>query len=118
VIARIVRIADSRQVRRGFHLDRDTKVRIYALGEGQSGEMFDYARIVDASGRDVWRMRYEDTNDAGGSRKNRRVNRVISLGAGDYELIYRTDDSHAWGGWNSAPPSDPTSWGVTLRREN
>jgi hypothetical protein len=118
VIARIVRVADSRQVRRSFKLDRETNVRIYALGEGQSGEMFDFARIVDASGREVWRMRYEDTNDAGGSRKNRRVNRVISLGAGDYEVIYRTDDSHSWGAWNSSAPSDPTSWGVTLRREN
>lgn len=117
LIARIVRVEDDRQVRRAFTLDEETDVRVYAVGEGSSGEMHDYARIVDAQGRDVWRMRYEDTEHAGGAPKNRSVNRVLRLAAGDYELIYRTDGSHAWGDWNSVPPTDARGWGVTLRRE-
>jgi hypothetical protein len=92
-------------------------VRIYAIGEGSDSQMFDYARIIDAQGREVWRMRYDDSDHAGGSSKNRVVNRVLRMAPGDYELIYRTDDSHAWGDWNAAPPSDASGWGVTLREE-
>lgn len=117
VIARITRVSDSRQVRRSFTLEQETDVRIYAVGEGSGGEMFDYARILDVEGREVWRMRYEDTDHAGGSSKNRSINRVIRLSPGRYEVIYRTDDTHAWGDWNSTPPADARSWGVTLRRE-
>lgn len=117
ILARIVRVSDARQVRRRFTLDEAGSIRIHAVGEGQSGEMFDYARIVDARGSDVWRMRFEDTNHAGGSRKNRVVNAVIPLDAGEYEVIYRTDDSHAYGEWNASPPADPNSWGVLVRRE-
>ncbi len=117
VIARIVRVGDGRQVRRRFTLDRETDVRVYAIGEGTGETMHDYARIVDGSGREIWRMRYQDTEHAGGARKNRRVNQVVRLAGGEYELIYRTDDSHAWGEWNSTPPQDPSGWGVTLLRE-
>lgn len=117
VIARIVQVPDGSQVRRRFTLDEETDVRIYALGESSGSEMFDYARIVDAQGREIWRMRYEDTDHAGGASKNRVVNRVLRMAPGDYEVIYRTDDSHAWGDWNATPPRDTGAWGVTLRRE-
>jgi len=116
VIARVERVGSGHHVRRSFQLESDGDVRVYALGEGSSGEMYDYARIMDATGREVWRMRYEDTVHAGGSGKNRRVNTVLHLAAGAYDVIYRTDDSHAWDDWNSTRPSDPESWGVTVRR--
>jgi hypothetical protein len=29
-------------------------------------------------------------------------------------VVYRTDDSHAFGEWNAAPPRDPDSWGITV----
>lgn len=118
IIARIVQVRDGQQVRRRFTLDDDTDVRVYAIGEGQSGQMFDYARIVDERGHEIWRMQYDLTERAGGSRKNRQFNGVVRLPAGAYEVIYRTDDSHAFGRWNASPPTDPRAWGVTLRRES
>jgi hypothetical protein len=44
------------------------------------------------------------------------VVRTIHLGAGEYVLHYRTDDSHSFGAWNADPPSDPSRWGVTVSR--
>ncbi len=117
VFARIVGVRDGQVTRRRFALERDGAVRIYALGEGSDGEMFDYAWIADlATGRRVWQMQYEDTEHAGGADKNRVFEGSIRLSKGEYEVAYRSDDSHAFGAWNSTPPRDFSNWGVTLRR--
>jgi hypothetical protein len=98
-------------------MDRDGAVRIYALGEGSGDEMFDYAWIADSeSGRRVWEMKFEDTEHAGGAEKNRVFDGTIRLARGDYELVYRSDDSHSFGEWNAPAPRDFTNWGVTLYR--
>lgn len=118
VIARIVAVRDNNSARRGFRLERDGGVRIYAIGEGVGGDMADYAWIQDASGRRVWQMRYEDTEHAGGAQKNRVFDGTIRLPAGEYVVGYRTDDSHAFGSWNASRPRDFANWGVTLYRVN
>ena len=99
----------------GFSLAQPMAVRIYALGEGRDGEMFDYAWIVDAgSRRRVWTMEYVDTEHAGGAQKNRVFDRVISLPRGDYVVHYATDDSHSFRSWNMDPPYDAEAWGITV----
>ena len=40
-------------------------------------------------------MRYDDTEPAGGDAKNRLVDRVVHLEAGDYTVYFVTDDSHS-----------------------
>jgi len=115
VLARIVKVGNSRQEEARFGLTRDGSVRVLAIGEG-SGEMYDYAWIENASGTVVWRMTYDVTEHAGGASKNRRADEVISLPAGEYTVHYRSDGSHSFQDWTADPPDDPLSWGVTVSR--
>lgn len=118
VIVKITRVGDDDSVTKTFTLDADTNVRIIAVGEGTSHDMADYGWIKSReSGARVWEMTYRKTDYAGGAKKNRMFNRVIRLEKGDYELHFKTDDSHSYGDWNAAPPDDPDSYGITLISE-
>ncbi len=118
IIAQITRVRDDRHDRKTFTMrDRQT-VRIYALGEGSGGEMYDYGWIEDAAtGRTIWEMTYRMTERAGGATKNRKADATIVLEPGEYVLHYMTDDSHAFNDWNADPPPDRESWGISLYRE-
>jgi hypothetical protein len=118
VIAQIIKVSDNRHLRKAFTLAKATKVRVYAIGEGQDREMYDYGWIEEAnSGRTVWEMTYNMTQNAGGARKNRMVNTTILLDKGDYELRYDSDGSHSFNDWNADPPEDRIHWGITLYKE-
>lgn len=117
IIAEIVRVRDDRRIREPFELDRNTKVRIVALGEGTRNEMYDYGWIEDDRGRIVWEMTYRKTTNAGGASKNREFNDTILLEAGRYTLVYETDDSHSYDDWNASPPYNPELYGITLLLE-
>ncbi len=115
ILARITRVGDGVRKRVRFTLEKDSKVLIYALGEGVSGEMYDYAYIIDLdSGYDIWEMNYRRTDHAGGADKNRVYSDEIMLDAGEYEVVYESDGSHSFGRWNATPPRDPLNWGVTV----
>jgi hypothetical protein len=117
ILAQLTEVRDDDQVSKKFSLERETDVRIYALGEGSGGELVDFGWIEDArSGRRVWEMTYRTTEHAGGASKNRRFDGVIRLPAGNYVLRYETDGSHSFGNWNAAPPDDPEAWGITVYR--
>jgi len=117
ILAELTGIRDDEQERKTFSLDRDTDVRIYALGEGTGGDMVDFGWIEDAkSGRRVWEMTYRITEHAGGAKKNRRFDGVIRLPTGEYVLRYESDGSHSFGDWNADPPDDPEAWGITVYR--
>jgi len=117
-LVQIIRVRDDRKYSEIFTIDQDLDVRIYALGEGQGNELYDYGWIENAeSGEDIWRMRYKETTHAGGADKNRKFNDVIRLKKGKYRLHYRTDDSHAYGDWNTRPPDDEESYGITVYKE-
>ena len=116
VVAQLVRLRDDENPRKSFKLDRESQIRIFALGEGGS-RLVDYGWIEDAkSGKTVWEMTYRATQPAGGAAKNRRFDGVITLPAGEYVLRYESDDSHSFGSWNASPPDDPEMWGITLYR--
>jgi len=118
IIAQIVRVGDNADRSAGFSLDRTTRVRIYAIGEAQNREMYDYGWIEDArTGTVIWEMTFGMTFHAGGGRKNRMLNSSIVLEKGNYLLRYKTDDSHAYGDWNVDPPDDRDYYGITLYRE-
>jgi hypothetical protein len=117
LVAQLVRLRDDENARKLFRLDRETQVRIYALGEGGGRSLADYGWIEDAkTGKTVWEMTYRTTEPAGGASKNRRFDGTITLPAGDYVLRYETDGSHAFGSWNANPPDDPDMWGITIYR--
>jgi hypothetical protein len=117
VVARVVGVGDNEYHEQWFTLEETTEVRIYAIGEGQDGEMYDYAWIEDAGGNVLWRMTYPETDHAGGAQKNRIIDAVLRVPAGEYRLVYQTDDSHSFEDWNMAAPVDPYSYGVTLFRQ-
>ena len=114
-ILSITRVGDDRYKERGLHVEKSGEFRVYALGEGRDGEMFDFGWITDAgTGRDVWRMKYRNTEPAGGASKNRAEDDVVYLDKGDYIVHYRTDDSHSYDEWNAAEPYEPELWGISV----
>jgi hypothetical protein len=118
IIAQIVRVGDDADRSEPFKLDRTTRIRIYAIGEGQNREMYDYGWIEDARTNNVvWEMTYSMTFHAGGGRKNRMVKTSIMLDKGEYRLRFKSDDSHSYGDWNVDPPEDQQYWGITLYRD-
>jgi CubicO group peptidase (beta-lactamase class C family) len=117
VIAQIVQVLDKEDKTVEFSLAKSQDVRIFAIGEGQGGEMFDYGWIEDVDkGSRVWEMQEPKTAHAGGAGKNRKVDTVITLPAGNYKLRYKSDDSHAFDHWNSLPP-DINFWGIAIYKK-
>ncbi|OQX95502.1 hypothetical protein B6I21_05070 [candidate division KSB1 bacterium 4572_119] len=118
ILAQMIRIRDDDEVYKTFSLNMVSKVRIYCIGEGRNGSMFDYGWIENSTGKKVWEMEFEDTDHAGGGKKNRIINEVISLNPGKYFVYYKTDDSHSYNEWNTSPPDDREHWGITLIRQS
>ena len=117
VIAQILQVLDNEDKTVPFSLAGSQEVRIFAIGEGQAGEMFDYGWIENVdNGSRVWEMQEPKTTHAGGAGKNRKVDMVITLPAGNYKLRYKSDDSHAFDLWNSLPP-DNNFWGIALYKK-
>jgi hypothetical protein len=117
ILAQLTGVRDGDYRQDTFTLDRDAQVRIYALGEGTGGDMYDYGWIKDnRTGQVIWEMSYRMTEHAGGADKNRLVNTVLPLKAGEYTVYFETDGSHSFGDWNDSPPADPASWGITVRK--
>ncbi|PYO94698.1 MAG: hypothetical protein DMD62_04650 [Gemmatimonadetes bacterium] len=115
-MAQLNHMGNDEDARTTFQLTEQTRVRVLAIGEGRDSEMFDYGWIEDAAGDVVWKMKYDDTQPAGGSDKNRSFDGVITLPAGSYVLRYTSDGSHSYGNWNANPPDDPERWGISLFR--
>lgn len=115
VLAELVRVRDDEKRTVSFVVRTDEPIRVYAIGEGTSRRMEDYGWIEDAkTGKKVWSMDYATTRHAGGATKNRMVDETITLPKGSYTLHFKTDDSHAYGDWNSDRPRDPEHYGVTV----
>ena len=115
-LAQLTHMGDDEDASTALRLSAETRVRVLAEGEGRDGDMFDYGWIEDADGRTVWKMKYEETDPAGGSDKNRVFDGVITLPAGNYVLRYRSDGTHSYNDWNTDPPDDPESWGIAVFR--
>src|SRR5881628_3915993 len=99
----MIGIHDDEMRSSGFALRRPMDVHIYALGEGSSDKMRDYAWIVDEEQhKRVWAMRYEDTEHAGGAEKNRLFDGTIHLVCRHLLDKKHSDDSHSYNEWNGA----------------
>jgi CubicO group peptidase (beta-lactamase class C family) len=116
-IAEILDVKDDEDRTSEFELEVEQQVRIFALGEGVGGEMYDYGWIEDAErNEELWVMREPETTHAGGAGKNRMAEKVMTLPAGRYRLRYTSDDSHSLDRWNSTPP-DYRFWGISVYPE-
>jgi hypothetical protein len=116
LIAAITRVGNDEHESKRFNLGQDQDILIYALGEGADGTMYDYGWIEDRQGRVIWEMSFQMTVHAGGVSKNRLFRGRLPLPAGEYELHFQSDGSHAYRSWNGARPHDPESWGITIIR--
>ena len=118
IVCQILRVRNDKYISKSFKLTKDTKLRIIALGEGYKPDLADYGWIEnDLNGQIMWEMTYKKTNHAGGAKKNRSFNGTIMLPKGEYNLIYKTDDSHSYDDWNSTPPNDEDRYGIILMKE-
>jgi len=118
VVVEILRVRDDEHLNELFTLDKDTNLRILAVGEGDDGEMFDYGWIENVDTKEVvWEMTYRNTDPAGGASKNRLFNGTVILPKGSYRVYYETDGSHSYRDWNASPPRDPERYGISLMKE-
>jgi len=117
IIAELIRVGDDEHLVKLFSLGSTTTLRIYAIGEGDWDDMYDYGWIENTeTNQTVWKMRYRETDHAGGADKNRSINTTITLKAGTYKVHYKSDDSHSYHDWNSKAPSDAGHYGITIYR--
>ena len=75
----------------------------------QAAFMFDDGRIVNSAGDIVWEIEFSKTIHAGGALKNRMAVDTILLNAGNYTIVYETDESHSYGHWDDTPPTNQFS---------
>ena len=114
-VVSITRVGDYAYSEEYFKVLKPTRIRIFALGEGRYGDMYDYGWITRANdGKLIWKMNYDETRHAGGSSKNRLFDGVISIKPGTYIVHYQTDDSHSYEEWNARPPQQPEMWGISI----
>ncbi|PKK82951.1 MAG: hypothetical protein CVT49_11200 [candidate division Zixibacteria bacterium HGW-Zixibacteria-1] len=116
IVVQINRVGNDQFKSQGFTLKKDAGLHIVALGEfGYQDDFVDYGWIENLDdGNIVWEMKEEDTQHAGGSKKNRRFDGIVTLPAGNYMAFYVTDGSHAYRRWNESAPFEPTMWGITI----
>jgi hypothetical protein len=115
LVVRLDKLGDYEEVSEGFTVVRPMKLRIYAVGEGRDGKMFDYGWIENAqTGRRIWEMEYRDTDHAGGASKNRRFDRILLFEPGSYIVYFVTDDSHSFSDFNQQEPDEPEAWGIRI----
>lgn len=118
LITGITRIRNNEYRSEMFTLAKETTIRIYALGEGDDGRMYDTGWIKNMdSGRIVWEMTYRKSEHAGGADKNRKIAETITLPKGTYKVYYETDSSHSFSSWNDTPPHDQINYGIKIYRD-
>ncbi len=113
----ITRAGDDFFETKPFKVSKDCDVRVYSIGEYSEGSdaFVDYGWIErEGDEEPFWQMSRVNTEHAGGASKNRLFDGVVHLTAGSYVLGYVTDDSHAYGDWNSSPPYDQKNYGVSV----
>ncbi len=114
-LVQISRVGNHANIRKAIEVSKPVWIRVEALGEGSFGEMHDYGWIEDlSSGRRVWEMNYEDTDNGGGASKNRFAETVLRLKKGEYLIRFISDDSHSYNDWNATKPRHAERWGITL----
>jgi serine phosphatase RsbU (regulator of sigma subunit)/ligand-binding sensor domain-containing protein len=115
-LAKITKVGDYQDLKKEFSLQKPTDVMIVSVGEGLLGNgMVDFGWLQDTKSDTIWAQNdYLKSFYLSGTFKNRIDVGIIKLKKGSYVLRYRSDDSHSYGKWNSAPPIDSTLWGIQV----
>lgn len=114
-VAAIERVIDVQDLSAPFEVKSESTYWIMAVGEIDRTSRADFGWIENEAKDTVWLMGdYEHTYHAGGASKNRIEIKSITLPPGQYTLRYVTDDSHAFGKWNEAAPTQTSLYGVVV----
>ncbi|MEM6335977.1 MAG: hypothetical protein AAF752_05380 [Bacteroidota bacterium] len=115
-IVSITRLGDDALESRKLIFDRPTRAYAYGVGEMTRSGRYDFGWIInERTAETIWEFDYDESQRAGGARKNRLVEGVVDFEPGiEYTVYYQTDGSHSFGDWNSDQPDFPARWGLTL----
>src|SRR5688572_17621437 len=114
-VLEITKVGNNEFISQGLRVKAPMEFRVFCLGEEDGDEMADAGWIINAKTRAVvWDMKKAMKENGGGAEKNKMIDATIRLDKGDYIVYYATDDSHAYGRWNSGPPHEQDYWGITL----
>ena len=110
----LTKVESDELVSQGFTVQHKVNIRIISVGEGYKS-LADYGWIENADTKEiVWRMTYNNSEYAGGARKNRIFDDELTFEPGNYIAHFITDDSHNFGDWNDNPPFEADKWGISL----
>jgi len=105
LLVKIDSVKDNEERSIEFNLEKESAVHIFAVGEGQGQEIWDYGWVENTDKNIIWQMNGAETIHAGGAEKNRMIDTMVVLPAGKYLLKYKSDNSHSYDLWNDLPPA-------------
>ncbi|MCB9219755.1 MAG: SpoIIE family protein phosphatase [Ignavibacteriales bacterium] len=115
--ARIEKVSDSQNLSKPFKVIKPRKYLVISGGEGDNNDnlMYDFGWIQNSKNDTIWKINSTSTTyHLGGALKNRIVIDIIDLKPGEYNLLYKSDDSHSYNNWNQDAPLFPEFWGITI----
>jgi signal transduction histidine kinase/ligand-binding sensor domain-containing protein len=114
-VGAIEKVTDNQKISIPIEIKTADKYWIMSVGEFFNLERADYGWIENAAKDTVWLMgNSNQTFHAGGNFKNRIEIASLALQPGMYTLNYYSDDSHSYGKWNEAPPTQTSLYGIAL----
>ncbi|MBX2954630.1 MAG: hypothetical protein KF846_00645 [Cyclobacteriaceae bacterium] len=114
-VASIEKVIDNQNITQPVEIKKAGTYWVMAVAEMDPLAKADFGWIENTAKDTIWKMnKYEVALHAGGAYKNRIVLGSVTLEPGTYNLRYRTDDSHAYGKWNDAPPTQTSLYGIAL----
>ena len=116
-VAKIIKVGDSQNLTAEFEVKIPGNYLVVTSGEGDYTDftLWDYGWIEDGNNKLLWKSNNIDsTYHVGGALKNRIKIEILQLNSGNYFLKYKSDDSHSFENWNSAPPTEPEFWGIRI----
>ncbi|MBJ2175564.1 GAF domain-containing protein [Aureibaculum sp. A20] len=118
-IAKFLEVTDNQNLSQSFEITKSGTYLIVSIGEGDIGSMADFGSLENTVKDTLWiSNNFNNTKYAGGGLKNRIEIQQIELEPGNYELKYRSDDSHSFGVWNEDAPTKTKLYGTILIQLN
>lgn len=116
-IASILKVGEALNLEKTFSLNRDQKVLIIGLGEGQMNfgiGLGDTGSLLNEEGKTIWSMELFKSFTDGGGFKNRIALGCLNLKKGNYKITYSTDVGHSYRNWNVIAPPDSNWYGIQI----
>lgn len=114
-LSSIEKVVDNQNISMPVKIKTTGKYWVMAVGEVDGMSRADFGWIENEAKDTVWLFGdFDHTFHAGGNSKNRIDIRTLNLDPGSYTLHFKTDDSHAFGKWNEAAPTQTSLYGIAL----